>query len=194
MHAYLFLAIFVAFYALILASDHSSAFARHFTSWFIDRNLNRQPDAVIGGHDDPYLLRWWLIPRNPVFNVYLHLFLRSDDDRALHDHPWLFNLSVLLWGEYAEHTSRRGVERVTRRQAGDFKLRVGRAPHRLELLPAEDLTEAQIDNPGPLPCWTLFITGPRVREWGFDCPHGWIHWKKFTAADDPGAIGKGCDA
>lgn len=54
---------------------------------------NRPPDVVIGGFQNPYLLRWYVIPRNPVFNVYVHLFLRSDDDRALHDHPWA-NLSV----------------------------------------------------------------------------------------------------
>ena len=63
----------------------------------VEKALCRTPDLVIGGWDDPYLLRWWLIPRNRWFNVYLHLFLRSDDDRALHDHPW-FNLSFLLEG------------------------------------------------------------------------------------------------
>ena len=42
------------------------------------------PHMVIGGAEDPYLLRWYLIPRNPFVNVYLHKFLRSDDDRALH--------------------------------------------------------------------------------------------------------------
>ena len=48
----------------------------------------RHPDFIVGGKDNPYLLRWFVIPRNPVFNIYLHRFLRSDDDRALHDHPW----------------------------------------------------------------------------------------------------------
>lgn len=141
----------------------------------------RPPDVVIGGHDDPYLLRWFVIPRNPVFNVYLHLFLRSDDDRALHDHPWV-NCSVLLDGAYTEHTIEAGgIERRTRRQAGDWYIRPsGKMAHRIELTDG--------------PCWTLFITGPRYREWGFHCPRaGWVHWKRFTAADDPGAVGKGCD-
>lgn len=27
-----------------------------------------------------------------------------------------------------------------------------------------------------------------------NCPSiGWVHWKLFTAADDIGAVGKGCD-
>ena len=63
----------------------------------------RTPDFIIGDKEDPYLARWHLIPRNPVFNLYAHRFLRSDDDRALHDHPWL-NASVLLDNTLTEHT------------------------------------------------------------------------------------------
>lgn len=141
----------------------------------------RQPDFVIGGHDRPYLRRHWLLPRNKLFNVYVHEFLRSDDDRALHDHPWLFNASWMLDGQYVEHTiAAGGISDRALRVAGDFKFRWGGAPHRVELTGA--------------PCWTVFITGPRVREWGFHCPNGWVHWKKFTAADDAGAIGPGCGA
>lgn len=141
----------------------------------------RGPDVVIGGHDNPYLLRWFVIPRNPVFNVYLHRFLRSDDDRALHDHPWA-NCSFLLEGSYTEHTiDAGGINRMRLRQAGEWYFRPsGKMAHRIELTDG--------------PCWTLFITGPRYREWGFHCPDaGWIHWRRFTAADDPGEVGKGCD-
>lgn len=149
---------------------------------------NRQPDFIIGGHDQPYLRRHWLIPRNRFFNVYVHEFLRSDDDRALHDHPWLFNASWLLLGEYREHvTSEPRFPTYVDRVAGDWKFRWGGAPHRIELFHCY-ATNA------PARCWTVFITGPRVREWGFYCDKGWIHWKRFTASDDPGAVGKGCDA
>lgn len=149
----------------------------------------RQPDFIIGGAHDPYLLRWWLIPRNPVFNIYVHQFLRSDDDRALHDHPWLFNCSILLDGEYIEHTPKGSFFR----QAGEWKFRWWAAPHRVELLTISDWVRTQPDNHNPVSCWTVFITGPRVREWGFLCQQGWIHWKDFTARDDKGAVGKGCD-
>lgn len=146
----------------------------------------RQPDFVIGGQERPYLRRWWLIPRNPVFNIYVHQFLRSDDDRALHDHPWLFNCSILLDGEYLEHTPAGKFHR----RAGDWKFRWGPAPHRVELFgdegdpPVRPFMEA-------VPCWTVFITGPRTREWGFHCPQGWVHWKKFTSTDGT-EVGKGC--
>lgn len=143
----------------------------------------RRPDFVIGGLDDPYLRRHWLLPRNKVFNVYVHEFLRSDDDRALHDHPWLFNCSILLEGMYWEHTSRGTRLHGT----GDWKFRWGAAAHRIELL-------RPLGNFGkPIHCWTLFITGPRCRQWGFHCPKGWVHWKLFTATDDQGLTGKGCD-
>lgn len=149
---------------------------------FIARVTRRVPDFVIGGADRPYLRRWFVIPRNRLFNIYLHQFLRSDDDRALHDHPWA-NLSILLRGEYIEHTiAAGGIERRALLLAGEHRLRwTGRIAHRIELISG--------------PCWTLFITGPRYRAWGFHCARqGWVHWERFTATDDKGAIGKGCDA
>lgn len=153
-----------------------------FAERLIARITRRPPDVVIGGHERPYLRRWWVIPRNRFLNVYLHEFLRSDDDRALHDHPWA-NCSFLLRGRYMEHTiAEGGVHHRRVLVAGDVRLRLsGTFAHRIELIDG--------------PCWTLFITGPRYRQWGFHCPdQGWVHWQRFTAADDPGDIGKGCDA
>lgn len=142
----------------------------------------RPPDFVIGGQERPYLLRWWLVPRNAILNAYAHCFKRSDDDRAHHSHPWLFRISLILRGEYTEHRILAGgIVVKTIRRAGDLSFFWGASPHRIELHAGD--------------CWTLFITGPRVREWGFFCmERGFIHWKRFTAADDKGAIGKGCDA
>lgn len=149
--------------------------------------LERDCDFIIGG-ERPYLLRWWLIPRNKVFNIYVHKFLRSDDDRAHHSHPWLFNFSWHLRDGYIEHTILAGGLLLrTHRKAGEWKFRWGAAPHRVELIEAA--------GGGLEPCWTLFVTGPRVREWGFYCmERGWIPWQRFTAPEDIGAVGKGCDA
>lgn len=140
----------------------------------------REPNVVIGGLERPYLLRWFVIPRNRFFNIYLHLFLRSDDDRALHDHPWA-NCSILLDGEYTEHKIQAGgIHIKTVRRAGDWCIRFsGKLAHRIEL------------HHGP--CWTLFLTGPVYRHWGFHCPDkGWVPWRDFVDAKDAGAIGKGC--
>src|SRR3546814_12864301 len=85
--------------------------------------------------------------------------LRPDDDRALHDHPWI-NLSIILDGGYWEITPGPN-DRHQHRWCppGTITFRRAAAAHRLDL--AEDIQGQRI------PCWTLFITGPRIREWGF---------------------------
>jgi len=138
--------------------------------------FKRPPDLVIGA--PPYMRRWYVVPRNNRFNVYFHEILRSDDDRALHDHPWAWNLSIVLSGGYFE------IDRAGRRwvRPGSVRLRRGVFAHRLEL---RDGVMAR----------TLFLTGPRVREWGFLCPQGWRHWKDFTAFNttgDSALVGPGC--
>lgn len=136
--------------------------------------IPREPDFIIGSKADPYLHRWWIIPRNRFFNIYLHHFLRSDDDRALHDHPW-WNVSILLKGQYLEHMP------TCSRQRKCFQIifRKATASHRVEL------THGSV--------WTLFITGRRVREWGFHCPKGWRPWQEFTNPTNSGEVGRGCE-
>lgn len=135
----------------------------------------RQPDFIIGGAERPYLRRHWLIPRNRFFNVYVHEFLRSDDDRAEHTHPWI-NCSFLLEGSYVEW--QHGVP--TPRHAGDVVFRrSGHIQHRVELTDG--------------PCWTIFVTGPVYKDWHFVCPQGLVFWRDFVDARDSGSVGKGCD-
>lgn len=126
-----------------------------------------EPDETI--HDEisggkvPYLRRWFLKPKvEGEGNIYLHNFLRSDFDRALHDHPWP-STSILLDGSYIEHLAD-GSAPV--RNAGDIVTRHATDAHRIELINGQ-------------PTWSLFITGPKVREWGFHCIEGWTHWTEF---------------
>jgi hypothetical protein len=136
--------------------------------------MRRRPDYLIGPKGDPYLERWWVIPRNRWLNVYLHHFRHSDDDRALHDHPYA-SASFILKGSYVEHT----FDGEFTRFAGSVTFRSATVAHRIELRAGN--------------CWTLFVTGPRIREWGFWCPKGWRHWRDFCALDDAGDAGPGCD-
>lgn len=164
-----------------------------------------EPDFVVGADnpDGAYLRRWWLIPRNRFFNVYLHQFLRDDDDRALHDHPWPW-CSILLDGGYVEHTiAAGGVHKRQERYAGSIKVSGPWRAHRVELMPAwwlnPDLDAAfdqyEASPEEKAPCWTLFITGPRLRRWGFHCAEqGWVDYEKFTAPGRPGEVGPGCAA
>ena len=169
-------------------------------AWLLPRlqaraSAPRPPDFVIGFD---YCRRWWIIPRNRWFNIYFHRFLHSDDDRALHDHPW-WNMSFLLKGEYVEYLetdstlTHEPTRRVLRR-AGDVVFRLAGTPHRVELQPRYELTRDGMHPTDEIEeCWTLFVTGPVIREWGFHCPGGWRHWKDFVAPSDKGQIGKGCD-
>lgn len=161
------------------------------------RVMARRPaDMDIGGTERTYMRRWWLFPRNRWFNVYLHHFLRDDDDRALHDHPWP-SLSVLLdghlietWAPVPELAALEQHQCVRHHAPGAVVWRGPRFAHRLALPLDRDLN--------PAPAITLFIVGPRVREWGFWCAKdtaagGWRPWRKFVSPDDPGAVGPGCD-
>jgi hypothetical protein len=135
----------------------------------------RVPDFQIRDREGGvYLRRWHVLPRNNWFNVYLHSFLGSDDDRALHDHPY-WNLSVILVGSYDEvipfPNSKYAVKHLRRswRPWAPWRLVLRRpaSSHRIVLREGERKP------------WTLFVTGPRVREWGFHCPGGWMHHEKF---------------
>lgn len=155
-----------------------------------------KPDYVVGGPEDPYLLRWyWLGGRWQIkngrkkwssrrllglFRVYVHCFKRSDDDRALHDHP-ATSLSVGLAGYGTEHTiAAGGIQHRRLIGPGQIRFRTARFAHRIEI---EDGTEF----------WTLFIFFRNSRKWGFHCPdRGWVPWDEFCDPKDAGLVGPGC--
>lgn len=180
---------------------------------------DRKPDFVIGHADNPYLLRWYLTPWRDAFkdmpaasrsrwqefvsrlpNVYLHCFMRSDDDRALHDHPWNW-CSFLLAGQYTEVTH----------EPIDFDLSPGGADYMVIDLEADYMQVARVYSAGALrghraefahrlmipegsQTWTLFFCGWRRRRWGFHCPQGWVPWEQFTDPATSGAtVGRGCE-
>lgn len=154
---------------------------------------SRQPDFVIGDRSDPYLRRWWAIRRNSIFNIYIHEFMQSDIDRALHDHPFA-SLSIAIRGEMREVYLKRyrdpefdlpfrrawsHIETVRNVRPGEIIYRQAAFAHRMV-----------VPEPGAV---TIFITGPRIREWGFRCPNGWVPWRQFVDARDSGKVGRGCD-
>jgi hypothetical protein len=141
-------------------------------AWADSIMQSRSADFVIG---DDYLRRWYVIRRSLGANVYLHQINRSDDDRALHDHPWS-STSFIIRGHYIEVTPEGRFER----KAGDIVSRSADALHRLEVIEGEP------------PVISLFTTGAKEREWGFACPQGWVHWKDFTDPTDSSKTGRGC--
>jgi len=122
---------------------------------------------IVNAAGEPYMERW--LARTPRGYYRLHHILRSDDDRALHDHPFDFT-SVILVGAYVEHVPRDPRDpagpTVTRLYGpGDVLRRRAEDPHRLEL---------------PFgPAWTAVRTGPKRRDWGFHLSSGWVHWEDY---------------
>jgi hypothetical protein len=128
--------------------------------------------------------RWFVIPRNKLFNIYLHYIEDSDDERALHDHRG-HNISILLRGSYIEHFK----DKVRVRNAPCIIFRKADTPHRIQLYKNPFILGRKM-----LPTWSIFIKLKDIREWGFWCPQGWRHWEEFVKkTDDRNAIGKGCD-
>lgn len=160
----------------------------------IVRIFYREPDFEVENNDKPYLKRWYIIPRNKRFNIYLHKFMQSDEDRALHDHPW-WNISLLLQGCYDEvlpkddaawrkHESR---ETITKRRYPLLPVFRGvNNIHRIQLLHDDEGNERAV--------WTIFITGPKMRNWGFWCNKGWRAHDDFVDQSEDGKhkTGAGC--
>lgn len=135
--------------------------------WFLGAN-----------HIGDYMHRWIL--ETPWFTIRLHHILRSDEDRALHDHPWDF-VSLILWGGYTEVTqwySPKGVDGLSGPRYDYFYRRFG--PGNIIRRKASDLHRLEL--PEGKTAWTLVFTGPTLRSWGFHIPfEGWIPWKAAKA-------------
>ena len=173
-----------------------------------------KPHLILTNPHGIYLRRWFMTPWSAddhprkawrLPNIYLHNMQQSDDDRALHDHPW-DNMSIVLWGGYIEHVFERppveGLElpRVIqkRRRMGSIIRRKAEDAHRLELHESFDSKVTRYARatacvsaaiPAPTvklkPCWTIFITWRKRREWGFWAErNGVIGEQPVQRADD----------
>lgn len=100
----------------------------------------------MGLFECPYAHRW--VIDLGVLAVRLHLWHRSDDTRAMHDHPYWF-VTLCLWGGYVDASP-----------SGRDRLR----PGSVRLRPAEHRHTVEVDPGGAV---TLLVTGYPSRRWGF---------------------------
>lgn len=100
----------------------------------------------------------WLLQRLGVA-IRVHHILRSDDDRAFHDHPWSY-LTIILRGGYVEV---RPVFDKSGLYMGDSRKWYG--PGSVLWRPAKSWHRLEV--PAGQTAWTLFITGPYRQKWGF---------------------------
>jgi len=135
--------------------------------------LGRKRIVMDRVENEPYLERYYLFLRERKrfpFNIFLHKFLKSDPD-DVHDHPWPYATLVLKGGywEWIPHfdtVGRKIGEYQVWRGPGHFRVSKARSFHRIELDP--DIT-----------AWTLFMPGPKQREWGFLVRNQWIQWEEY---------------
>lgn len=118
--------------------------------------------AIIHEDGRLYLERFSVV-MTPAVTVRIHHWLASDDQRAPHDHPW-DNVTTVLAGHLVEH----GHDRTDDLRPGTIVTRRATEAHRIELVSAD--------------AWTLFVTGPIVRRWGFHTADGWVHWEAWPHA------------
>jgi hypothetical protein len=130
---------------------------------------------LYSSHLGKYMRRW--IARTRFGTLRLHNILKSDEGRDFHDHPFSF-VSLILKGGYIEH--RPGCEcragefyegqPVTSRACASYTApalvcRRAEDMHRLELIGS---------------AWTLVVSGPYRREWGFLLSDGsWQHYTDY---------------
>jgi hypothetical protein len=123
--------------------------------------------------NEPYLERYYLLLKDRKrfpFNVFLHKFLKSDPD-DVHDHPWPF-ATLILRGGYWEwrpqfNSAGEKVGELARWCGpGSFRTASATTYHRIELDPA-------------VTCWTLFMPGPKQRDWGFLVRNVWVQWEQY---------------
>ena len=132
--------------------------------------LRKYPARVLGNRlvvQSVYMVRYYLfggpdhLKPHALFRVYINNFRRSDDDTALHNHPWKWAVAIILINGYIE-------ERLT--PAGVIKRKIkpwrpwapwrvnyisGKIFHRVELVDGQ-------------PSWSIFIIpGQSTQEWGF---------------------------
>jgi hypothetical protein len=138
----------------------------------LDR-LGRKRIVMDRVENEPYLERYYLFLKDRErfpFNIFLHKFLKSDPD-DVHDHPWPY-ATVILKGGYWEwvpvfDTVGRKIGEVQHwRKPGHFRTCSASSFHRIELDP--DVT-----------CWTLFMPGPKQRDWGFMVKNKWVQWEQY---------------
>lgn len=141
------------------------------------------PVRVIERSDGaPYLSKYLVYESGPgrdSWRVHVHCFHQSDEDWALHNHPWEWAVGWILAGGYREWRryerpsgARAPVYEVgTRAYApGSVNLILSSTFHRVELLDGE--------------CWTLFVSGPIVGTWGFWSRNddSFTPWRDFLRA------------
>ncbi|HXQ36258.1 MAG TPA: hypothetical protein VN843_19760 [Anaerolineales bacterium] len=124
-----------------------------------------------------YMERYWL--KQPDENggnaIRVHHTMRSDFDRALHDHPWP-STSIILKGGFYEILPEDQKQDAS--LDANRYLRIWRGPGDVVSRSASDRHRLEI--PDGQTCWSMFIVGEWEKDWGFyDKEEGFVYWRKY---------------
>ena len=143
--------------------------------WFLDflDRMGRKRIVMDRQSDEPYLVRYYLFLKDRdrfPFNVFLHKFLKGDPD-DVHDHPWPYATLILKGGYYEwlpqfDSKGNKIAEMCVWRGPGSFRVCRANSYHRIELDPS-------------VTAWTLFMPGPKKRDWGFLVNNKWIQHEQY---------------
>ena len=143
--------------------------------WFLDflERLERKRIIMDRVNDQPYLERYYVFLKDRdwfPFNIFIHKFLKSDPD-DVHDHPWPYATLILKGGYYEwtpqfDEQGRKFGEICKWRGPGHFRICRANSYHRIELDPS-------------VTAWTLFMPGPKKRDWGFLVNNKWIQHEQY---------------
>lgn len=131
--------------------------------WTIDFGAWRfgYQDQVIGRAECPYLHR-----RNiylGLWSLRYHIFHNSDEDRALHNHPWAFwTFPIVPYDEI--YSDENGTER--RRKVKPWRLHLRRHGFKHRVIKNDDK-----------PARTFIFTCRKKSSWGFFGPNGFVNWR-----------------
>ena len=143
--------------------------------WFLDllERMGRKRIVMDRQSDEPYLERYYLFLKDRdrfPFNVFLHKFIKGDPD-DVHDHPWPYATLILKGGYYEwlpqfDSKGNKIAEMCVWRGPGSFRVCRANSYHRIELDPS-------------VTAWTLFMPGPKKRDWGFLVNNKWIQHEQY---------------
>lgn len=186
------LSVFVWMLILMAAWELLQNMQEGVVDWIINK-AKRTPYIHLGEAGNIYMERYWLVPyrnksdyktddgtgwvrfhKRPFawvlqalgIAVRVHCIRRSDAGRDFHNHPWPF-ITCILRGGYVEHRPIFDKNGFLVREASEWygpgciNIRRSNFFHRLELPYRPDR------NPSGA-VWTLFITGWKMRTWGFN--------------------------
>lgn len=121
--------------------------------WKTNNNFQIRWNEPLGKPECPYAYRFVIIFFG--YSIRLHYWLRSDDKRYMHDHPWNFRTFVLK-GYYYDVSSKDEVEMNIREKVSFTAYRKANHKHYVK-----------IPKPGVI---TLLFCGRPHRKWGFWIP------------------------